>query len=112
MFAVHRLVMAAFVGPPPPSHEVNHRDGDKTNPRLDNLEYATSSANQKHAYQAGLQDAAGEKNGQAVLKEADVIAIRSTYTGIRGQQRAMARQYNVSPATIRDAIVRRTWSHI
>lgn len=44
---MHRLVMLAFVGP---SHlEVNHRDGDKTNNHLSNLEYTTHRENCAHA---------------------------------------------------------------
>ena len=44
---VHRLVLLAFIGP---SHlEVNHKDGDKENNNLNNLEYCTHSENHIHA---------------------------------------------------------------
>lgn len=46
---VHLLVMAAFVGPCPNGHNVNHKDLDKTNSRLNNLEYTTFQANTQHA---------------------------------------------------------------
>ena len=42
---VHLLVMRAFVGPAPEGMEVCHRDGDSSNPRLDNLRYDTHRAN-------------------------------------------------------------------
>lgn len=45
-YKVHRLVMLAFIGEPPAGCEVNHIDGNKSNNRLDNLEYITSSENQ------------------------------------------------------------------
>lgn len=45
---VHRLVMDTFVGNS--ENEVNHKDGNKTNNRLENLEYVTHSDNQKHSY--------------------------------------------------------------
>lgn len=51
---VHRLVMLAFVGEPPEGHEVNHRDGDKSNNALANLEYVTRSENNNHAFASGL----------------------------------------------------------
>ena len=40
--------METFVGNS--KYEINHKDGDKTNNRLENLEYVTHSENQKHSY--------------------------------------------------------------
>jgi hypothetical protein len=48
---IHRLVIEAFLGPPPSDkHECNHKDGDKANPRLENLEWCTKSQNKLHAH--------------------------------------------------------------
>ena len=49
---VHRLVMLAFVGPS--ELLTNHKDGNKANNRLDNLEYCTQSENMAHAVANGL----------------------------------------------------------
>lgn len=49
---VHRLVAVAFMGES--DLEVNHIDGNKTNNRVSNLEYASKSDNIKHAYAIGL----------------------------------------------------------
>lgn len=54
-YQVHRLVMAAFVGPCPANKEVNHKNGIKTDPRLENLEYVTRKENMQHAWAMGLQ---------------------------------------------------------
>lgn len=43
---VHRLVMLAFVGPS--DMQVNHKDEDKTNNHLDNLEYMTGFENTRY----------------------------------------------------------------
>ena len=51
---IHKLVMETFIGPPPRGHNINHKDGNKINPRLDNLEYVTFSENSKHAVRTGL----------------------------------------------------------
>jgi hypothetical protein len=59
---VHRLVMAAFVGPGD-GMDVNHIDGDKTNNALSNLEYCDRLHNVRHAIRTGLQNNAGENNG-------------------------------------------------
>lgn len=55
---LHRLVAEAFLGMPPYSNEVNHLDGDKTNNRLENLEWVTHSENHQHAAYAGLSNVA------------------------------------------------------
>ena len=54
-YAVHRLVLAAFVGSCPDGLEANHLDGDKLNNRIGNLEWITSSENMLHAFRMGLQ---------------------------------------------------------
>ena len=53
---VHRLMLKAFVGWKLGS-VVNHKDGNKLNNSLDNLEWTTSSENNKHAYDTGLKSA-------------------------------------------------------
>ena len=49
---VHRLVLASFSGlPPSPEHsQVNHKDGNKSNNAVENLEYVTPAQNQAHRY--------------------------------------------------------------
>ena len=49
---VHQLVARAFLWPPPsPSHtQINHKDGNKSNNSVDNLEYVTPAQNVAHSY--------------------------------------------------------------
>ncbi len=47
---VHRLVAKVFIGIPEDRLVVNHKDGDKTNNMLYNLEVCTQSHNRKHAF--------------------------------------------------------------
>lgn len=52
---LHRLIMKSFkLVENCDKLEVNHKDGDKTNNRLDNLEWATRKDNMAHAFKTGL----------------------------------------------------------
>lgn len=48
---VHRLVWEAFMGKIPDNMEVNHKDGNKQNNRIENLEIVYTRENQSHSQQ-------------------------------------------------------------
>lgn len=55
-FFIHRLVGLVFLPNPENKPQINHKDRNKTNNCLSNLEWSTASENTKHAYDNGLEN--------------------------------------------------------
>jgi hypothetical protein len=107
---VHREVARRFVKRPRKRGlQVNHKDCDRWNPRADNLEWVTPSQNIKHGYQFGRISAAGARNGNSLLTDEGVLAIRGA---AKVEYRELAQQLGISLATVRDVAAYRTWKHI
>ena len=91
LFRVHRLVAMAFLPNPNNLPQVNHKDGNKQNNSVDNLEWCEQSDNMKHAYKNGLQ-IPSENQRKAIintnkLKQKKVCQIKdgkiiNTFSGI------------------------------
>lgn len=102
-FRVNKLVALTFLPNPLRKATVNHKDGNKLNNKLTNLEWATRSENMKHAYRHGLKKPVqGNANGNAKLSDEDVRLIRKRY--VRQSQTdgtvALAREFGVTPRVI------------
>ena len=114
-FLVHRLVALSFLGEPPTDHEVNHRDGVKTNNALVNLEYVTRAQNMLHAYQSGLRprtSLTSESSPNVKLTPDQVRTIRTLYVPRRYGTPRLAREFGVHQTTIHKIISGKSWSDL
>jgi hypothetical protein len=109
-FLGHRLVAETYLDNPSDKPQVNHKDGNKTNNAVSNLEWVTKSENAKHAYSTGLiviskqhltlmQENAGKV--KALFTKVDADNIRAIYNlMVKPSCRKIARAYGCSKATI------------
>jgi hypothetical protein len=103
----HALVMLAFVGPPPADQPwINHKDGDKTNNHLSNLEYGTAKWNREHAVHTGLHDG---PPGSGKLEADDVLEINNLLKQGRLSQQAIGDLFGVNQRMVSSIKQGRSW---
>lgn len=74
---VHRIVAQTFIPNPENKPQINHKDGNKMNNAISNLEWVTSKENIHHAIKTGLVDNSGTHHGQATCNEEKLKEIRN-----------------------------------
>lgn len=109
---VHILVLAAFVGPRPAGFDINHKNGNKADNRLENLEYVTKSENSRHAWRSGLNWHKGERSHYSKLREDQVKEIRAKYATGRYSYGALAALFGVTHGAIGLIVTRQHWKHV
>lgn len=109
-FRLHRIVAKIFIPNLYDKPEINHIDGDKTNNKIENLEWVTSSENKYHAFRIGLKEVtSGEKHGMHKLNKNQVDMIRFIYSLGGISQQTIGEIYGVCQAQIQRIIKNKSW---
>ena len=108
---VHQLVAEAFIGQrPTKQHQINHKNGIKTDNRVENLEWVTSQQNHHHRTRV-LKLGVGERNWRAKLTSENVREIRRRYSN--GEKQAtLAAEFCVRANNISFIVRRKTWATV
>ena len=113
--SVHRIIAKTFIPNPDNLPCVNHKDGNKLNNSVDNLEWCTHSENVKHAYDNGLErKRCGEEHHAHKLTEEDVRYIKSHYIKRDKNFGAvpLSKMFDVDRTTIHDIVKEKTWKGV
>lgn len=114
VFLVHRLMMCSFC--PIENMDkmlVNHKDGNKFNDDLSNLEWSTPSENTLHAYKTGLfKPAHGENHICATITNQDAIQIRDLLLSRKYTQLEIAEIVGTTESIVHSIATRRSWKEI
>lgn len=110
-YHVHKLVCLCFIPNPENKPCSNHKNGIKTDNRLENLEWATVSENTQHAFDNGFISALrGSKNHFSKITEVDVLKVRSLLS--HNTTRQVSNRLGFSYTIVSDIKARRTWTHV
>lgn len=110
LYTIHRLVAEAYIPNPENKRCVNHKNGNKLDNRVENLEWCTDAENRIHAKQNKLF-AYGEKNGASKLAVEDVVRIRNLYSqGVSVTE--IHRQFKCGYYAVYAAAKGVTWKHV
>lgn len=116
--AIHRLVARAFIPKPneKDKFEVNHRDCNRTNNNVENLEWVTHKQNIQYSYEhntiAQYVARDGVKNGRSTLDDKDILEIRRLYNEDNVSIAEIARKFNSKNSTISNIVHNQTWKHL
>jgi hypothetical protein len=110
---VHHLVAEAFVGPRPKGLDVRHGSSNRLDNRAEQFCYGTRRENLLDKIRDGTM-LRGEASPVAKLTDAAVADARQRCApdGADEPISAVAREYGVCPAVMREAVIGVTWEHV
>ena len=113
----HRAVWLVLKQQPIPDNlEMNHKDGNPRNNRLNNLEVVTRQENTLHAGRVlkvlGKKPQRGELNASAKLTAEQVMEMRNLWKARAMTQQMLANKYQVAQSTISGIVLGKSWAHL
>ena len=104
---VHRLASECFLGKRPTGHQVNHKNGIKTDNRVENLEWVTPKENIHHSMLLPNYPR-GPIHGMSKLDYGDVVKIKEL-SRCGFTQRIISKKFGISQSNVSQIIKGITW---
>jgi hypothetical protein len=108
--AVHRLVAEAWLPNPENLPEVNHKDCDRSNPTLSNLEWCTHGYNISYSYDTKNRSAEGDSNARCITT-VDTVKEICSHLQV-GLSSAAIRDLGYDYSLVRAIKSRKNWTHV
>jgi hypothetical protein len=110
-YRVHRLLAENFITKVAGKNCINHKDGNKLNNSLDNLEWCNHLENMKHAFNSNLANNTGINNGMAKIND-DIAKQIKIMLKEKVSQQKIADKFNISRSLVLGINVGRLWKHV
>lgn len=114
-FRVHRIIYETLVGDIPIDLQINHKDFNRSNNKVSNLEVTTREENVRYSLQNTLRANAYDENGNRISKGNSKInreiaeEIRMIYATEDVTYNDLAKAYGIKRSAIGDVITGKSW---
>ena len=109
---VHRLVLETFKCPCPKGKECNHKNGNKQDNRIENLEWITHAENLSHCFKIGTRSHKGENHNRTKLTNPQVFYMKQAIKKELLSLRNIAKVFNASYGCVKSIKYEKAWGHI
>ena len=104
----HRVVAEAFLGVHEFRVTVNHKDGNKLNNNINNLEWVTYGENNNHARRTNLNIQHGERTNLTKYTDQFIAAVRNVYAKYSPSYEELGRLFGITGAHARQIVLFQT----
>jgi hypothetical protein len=110
-YTVHRLVLSAFSPTCDSTLEVNHKNGNRADNSVDNLEWCTRKENMQHGFRTGLINNTGTNHGNNVYNDLQIIEAKVMLK--KGFSLGeIETKTGVKKATLHQIKAKKQWNHV